>query len=517
MFDENFLKETHKLYPWQIEIMQEFAKDKDVNDMIRLTAVAANGSGKSQFILAPCIAWMAVAFEQSLSYVTSSSASQLDTQTERFLDNLAIKMNDRCKKDFGLDVWDNIKRKKTFLPNRSFIDLFATDEPKRAEGKHPIVPEGEFAIFVDEGKSIAEDIYGAIDRCTGATRRLDISSAGGCSGHFYEINTREELGWKRWKIKYTDCPHWKKEEALQLIRKHGINDPLIRSILFSEFTDVNDSTVIRREALSECKKLFNKDRVKLFTPVRAGIDVAFGGGDEMVISVWEGNICIGQETVRLYNAEKGVDTIVNWIQKYKLEHHNVWIEFDGINKGMVYALEAQGYFFNKFLSGGKAKDSKRYTNRMSEQWFKIKRYIEEGWIKPYPDNILESQLVNRYYKRSGDGDRIMLERKEEAKKKGHPSPDRADAMMIAWADCPEIEDFLTDHVVKDVNRHSNKYGKSFDSVGIFEFEDKLQRGESFFEKSDSNVDVPVNGSSQLLEEQFKDLDEVSSLLDLDLL
>ena len=299
-----------------------------------------------------------------------------------------------------------------------------------------------------------------------------------------------------------------------MFKKHGINDPLVRSILFSEFTDVGDSTVIRREALNNCEKLFDSGRVRSFGERRAGIDVAYGGGDEMVISIWEGNVNIGQESVRFYNAEKGIETIIHWIQKYQLEHHNVWIEFDGVNKGMVYGLESVGYNFNKFLSGGKPKDSKRYANRMSEQWFKIKRYVEEGWIKVFPDLQLKGQLTNRYYRRQAGSDKIILERKEEARKKGHPSPDRADAMMIAWADCPTIEEFLGEYVDKSGIVKTTKYGKIVSETGLNAYEDALQAGADFFDARHGEKNSFIHGSSEVMDKSNNSPDE-NSLINID--
>ena len=41
-----------------------------------------------------------------------------------------------------------------------------------------------------------------------------------------------------------------------------------------------------------------------------------------------------------------------------------------------------------------------------------------------------TQLTNRKYKLDSDG-RIVLERKEEMKRRGIPSPDRADALSLA--------------------------------------------------------------------------------------
>lgn len=465
-YDTNFLNQVFSLYPWQVEILQNFSKEIPQDNMLRMAVIAANGSGKSQFVLAPAICWMAVAFEQSLSYVTSSSASQLDTQTERFIDYLAGKMNARHSAEFnGQDVWKIIRRHKEFFPNKSFIDLFATDEPKKAEGKHPLVPGGEFAIFIDEGKSIDPEIYGAIDRCTGATRRLDVSSAGASHGHFYDVCTNPTLGWWTRRITYKDCPHIKEHEFLQAVNKYGLNDPLVRSIFFSEFTSVDESIIMRRDTIDNCQTRFSKPL--FFTPRRAGIDLS-GGGDETVMSIWEGNMMLGQEVGRFSDTDQGVQEIIHWQKKWGIANENMYIEYDGFNQGIVDNLSGRGYKYNKIRSGGKAFNEKRYANRITELWFEFKRYVEEGLVKIIDDNVLKTQLSSRYYRRQALTDRIALERKEEARKKGHPSPDRADACVFAWAACPTIDQFQKEYLTEKI-ADTRKIGQQFSEKDYLNF------------------------------------------------
>lgn len=459
-YDESFREGIYKLYQWQIEILKKFASDVPLDDMIRMAVIAANGSGKSQFILAPCAVWMAVVFNKSLSYVTSSSASQLDTQSERFMDGLIDKMNvvHRDPALGGQDVWKAIKRKKVFLPNNSHIDLFATDEPRKAEGKHPLIPDGEFAIFVDEGKSIEPAIYGAIDRCTGATRRLDISSAGGCSGHFYDVCTKPELGWWTRKIIYTDCPHIRQTEAKQLITKHGLFDPLVRSILFSEFTSVDEATIINRDIYDRCLKLFktDKNRINIFGARRMGVDLS-AGGDEQVGSIWEGNLQLALETCRIQDTAQGAKEVIHWAEKWGIKAQDIWIEYDGFNRGIVDNIIDKGWLVNKIVSNAKADDFRRYQTRGTELWFNFKRFVEEGYAGLLPDQQLKDQFCSRYYKTSLTTGRIQLESKSEARAKGHPSPDRADATVFAWAGCPTIDGYIAEYVnQKKVD--SVKYG-----------------------------------------------------------
>lgn len=437
-YDEDLLNEVYTLYPWQVETMLKFAEGTSADKIQRMVVLAANGSGKSQYLLAPCIAWLAVAFEQSLGYVTSSSASQLDTQTERFLDRLAKKMNVKEQGLFKQDIWTVVKRKKVFLPNESYVDLFATDEAGKAEGKHPLRIGGEFGIFIDEGKNILPEIYGAIERCTGATRRFDVSSAGSCHGHLYDICTRPELGWWVRKIIWSDCPHIRREEFDQAIAKYGPNDPGVRSIFFSEFTSVDDKVILTRENMALCDTIF---RGEIRNRLHAGLDLS-GGGDETVLSVWNGNVQIAVETCRFSNTSLGVREIITWCQRHKLKADQVWVEYDGFNKPMVNNLAEKGWEFNRVISGSAAFDKIRYGNKMTELWFKFRRYVEEQCVSLLPDTVMREQFVNRYYRKQLNSDKIILERKEEAKSKGHPSPDRADASVLAFAAWPDVDEFI---------------------------------------------------------------------------
>lgn len=502
-YDEDFRDERIQLYPWQREILETFSVDVPAEDMIRMAVVANNGSGKSQYVLAPCAIWVAVAFKRSLSYVTSASASQLDTQTERFIDYLAGKMNTLHRKEFAAteDVWRIVKRSKQFLPNDSSIDLFATDEPKKAEGKHPLPGGREFAIFVDEGKSIEESIYGAIDRCTGATRRLDISSAGGCFGHFYDICTKGELGWWHRKIKYTDTPHVKNKELEQAILKYGINDPLVRSIYFSEFTSVDDSTVVTRETWDKCKKFFDDSRIVSVGDNlnRMGVDLS-GGGDESVCSIWRSNVQIAVEAFRFYDTAQGAKEVMSIQDKYGIKDGNVNIEFDGFNRGIVDSLADKGRNYNKVLAAGKAFDSNRYSNRMTELWFELKRYIEEGYILFLDDITQKNQFIGRYYKRSLLNSKIQLESKKEARAKGHPSPDRADASVLAWANMPLIDEFFDKHVGASerdrIAAQAPKYGRRVAESEVTQYLDDLAYGDqSFFTGKAGLRERPITANS----------------------
>jgi hypothetical protein len=97
---------------------------------------------------------------------------------------------------------------------------------------------------------------------------------------------------------------------------------------------------------------------------------------------------------------------------------------------------------NRILNQTRALNTQRYANRGAELWFTIKRLVEERLILlPKDDTTLRNQLTNRYFSQSNTNGKILLESKQEARAKGRPSPDRADAVALAFTGLT-IHDFL---------------------------------------------------------------------------
>jgi hypothetical protein len=472
-FDEEIREGRVKLTDWQVKKLKAFGRDRKSPDEKVLEVLrAANGSGKSALVLAPCITWIPYSFDYGLSYVTSASAYQLDTQTERYIDYLISNINKTFRGQLGgTEYFKAVKRQKTCIPTGGKIDLIATDEAGRAEGKHPLNYNSEFAIFVDEGKSIDPLIYTALDRCTGYTRRFDASSPGDQLGHFYDICTRKELGWNETHITAFDCPWISKQEIEQAILKYGLHDPFVRSAFFAEFTSVGNKTIVTIDTLNQLDQLLEEhirigtmDKLRIPIGQHDGLDLS-AGGDEVVLSMWDDNFQVAQETCRFTNTLNTVKEVIHWFQKYKRNPIKCWADDGGIGRGIIDNLWDKGYKVNRVLNQHRAYDKTRYANRGIELAWNFKRFLEEGQIFPLKDPLLRSQTCNRYYKTREISNQLILESKEQAKANGHPSPDRFDAAVLAWADFqypihndkltnkPPPSDFDGDPVVVDLEHH----------------------------------------------------------------
>jgi hypothetical protein len=75
-----------------------------------------------------------------------------------------------------------------------------------------------------------------------------------------------------------------------------------------------------------------------------------------------------------------------------------------------------------------------WGNRGTQMWFDVARLVEDGRVILLEDEKQKTQLANRFYTQQKSTDKIIVEPKAEAKAQGHPSPDRADATILALAD-----------------------------------------------------------------------------------
>jgi hypothetical protein len=73
-----------------------------------------------------------------------------------------------------------------------------------------------------------------------------------------------------------------------------------------------------------------------------------------------------------------------------------------------------------------------YRNLKAELWYKAKAWLEARDCKLAKDEVLISELATVRYTFTSSG-KIAIEGKDEIKKRGLPSPDKADAFVLTFA------------------------------------------------------------------------------------
>jgi hypothetical protein len=147
-----------------------------------------------------------------------------------------------------------------------------------------------------------------------------------------------------------------------------------------------------------------------------------------------------------------------------LDARNINVDDGGIGRGVIDQLHQKGWPVNRILNQSKSLIGHEYGNRGAELWFSFARLIQESVISGLKDPLLIEQLSTRYYKRSEALGKLVLEGKKEAKAEGRKSPDRADALVLAFAGT-DIREFLhtcgsdlwTSQVKSPADKAKNKY------------------------------------------------------------
>jgi hypothetical protein len=108
------------------------------------------------------------------------------------------------------------------------------------------------------------------------------------------------------------------------------------------------------------------------------------------------------------------------------------IDSVGVGAGVFDMLRAQGYRVEGFEAGGSAFRPDRFVNRRSEAWWTLREAMERGEVDLDPDDdALAAQLQSLRWERDIRG-RVKVESKDDMRKRGVPSPDRGDAVMMSF-------------------------------------------------------------------------------------
>jgi hypothetical protein len=458
LLDENIQNGTIKLHPWQIQFMLDFANPNHTKEQPFQAAVqSCNSSGKDKYVIAACAVWLAMRYQGVEIPITSSSGTQLDSQTCAHIDRLC----NRSNAILG-PMWKLNYRYYEFKhigslgePNPSTIKCFATDEAGKAEGYHPSDAGRKMAIFTSETKSIPDDITDALERCTGFTHRVDASSPGLAAGYFYNTCSsaipREEIDdicsltsvqTVLYKITAYQCPHITESEINRIASKlpGGKNNQVFKSSVEAEFGSTSEMVVIPSNFVWGAVSDLPKRKVPFnITWIQephntAGLDLSDGGA-ETVLAIRNGNKLLGIEAFRLEDTEDTLDYLTETLfPKWNLKHKDALIfgDYCGMGGPMLRALKRRKWSNVRFVdSRNKASEPKTYANRGTELFFNVRHLLAGKELILYYDKLLIDQLCTRYYKLR-DGVIHQLLSKVEQKAKGFPSPDRADGVNLCF-------------------------------------------------------------------------------------
>lgn len=162
-----------------------------------------------------------------------------------------------------------------------------------------------------------------------------------------------------------------------------------------------------------------------------GVDVARFGDDASVMVTRRGRVVENLQRFTKLDLVTLANEVMRWADQVRPQM--IYVDGAGVGGGVVDYLESANYSVRDVQVGGAASDKVRYLNKRTELWGEMREWLATAQFQLLVEEtaLLQSDLLGPEYKYTLQG-QTQLERKEDMKKRGLPSPDAADALALTF-------------------------------------------------------------------------------------
>src|SRR5262249_46364665 len=125
--------------------------------------------------------------------------------------------------------------------------------------------------------------------------------------------------------------------------------------------------------------------------------------------------------------------LVAELAPFKAQRIKVKVDSAGIGYYVGQHLKDNGFEVVMVNVGESPRDSEKFANLKAELYWGLRMRTQAGDLAGLTDEKTIGQLAGIRYKHNARG-QVMIESKEEARKRGVKSPDRAEGLMLAFAE-----------------------------------------------------------------------------------
>jgi hypothetical protein len=308
-------------------------------------------------------------------------------------------------------------------------------------------------IVVDEAEGVSDEIYEAIEAVmtaadpllllignpttvTGAFRRAFYEER-----HLYHNITISALDSPNVQAGKTVVPGLTSAKWVEERRETwGEDNPIYRARVLGEFPDQAEDTLISLSDVEASAQRWaagrenGEDKTGGALPespeeVVLAVDVARFGSDRSVILRRQGSRVEEIRTFRQMDTMQLTGWVAAAIRETSPER--VCVDEIGVGAGVVDRLKEQVYPVRGINVARRAQQEKLFANLRAEGYWRLKELFASGEIDIPNDHQLMGELAALRYSFDSQG-RVLMESKDAMRQRGLPSPDKADALMLAF-------------------------------------------------------------------------------------
>jgi len=449
-------------WAWDVAGIRLWSRQRDIAQLLvdnRSVAVAAcHGAGKSHLVAVLICWWIDTRYPNAFVASTAPSAAQISAIVWRYVRSIKNSIEKRYQA--GLidhELPGYITSDNQWKEDGGNLLGFGRKPPDNKEDDSFQGLHDAYVLAIgDEGVGLSKEIIDALGNITSNedSRRILIANPTNPSSYMGRI-FKESLGnWVTTSISAFDTPNFTDErdefpdEVLRNLvgpsyvedkkAEYGENSARYKSRVLGEFAwDLGD-TLIQPEDVAVAYDTditpLDSDRITL------GVDISRFGSDLSVIYINHGG------KVRFVKSfdKNSLTELVSWVHKTAVDvgAHEVRYDVAGVGQGfeeLMWQMEPRPYKMIGMNPNEKSPDKRQWHNSRAWWWDSTRKMLRGGELDvDIADERVTDELMSVGYKFNATSGGLVLESKDDMKKRGMKSPDFADAFVYAVVDVEKI-------------------------------------------------------------------------------
>lgn len=402
----------------------------------RVSIRSGHGTGKTTFE-AWCVLWFMACYFPCKAPCTAPTAHQLEDVLWAEIAKWHRAMAARLPGLSSQFEWSAGAYRMACAPNESFAVARTSrkENPEALQGFH-----AENILFlIDEASGVPDNIFEVAEGALSTDGAFVVMAANPTrqSGYFFDSHHKMRAHWAALHWSGIDSPMVSRDYIEQMAQKYGRQSPVFKVRVLGDFVGAADGVI----PLELCESAKGRDVVcNQSAPIVWGVDVARFGDDSSALAKRRGNWQIdpvrewwGKDTMQTAGLIKA-----EWDGTMPAARPKaINVDVIGIGAGVVDRLKELGLPVvgvnvaesESIRAGGEVS----FNRLRDELWWRGREWLETRDCKLADDDETIAELTTPTYSILSNG-RIQVERKDDMKKRGVKSPNRADAWLLTFHD-----------------------------------------------------------------------------------